>query len=115
MHPPSNDYCHGGEPWIVFSPEHAEILSRAGLSKADVKRRLWERSKMRASSMTERDLLRIRDSRSGELGTIGPDTLLPVSHKPEGIQLLVAGGPGTHSIYVPSFGNTQAVTREFSL
>jgi hypothetical protein len=115
MHPPSNDYCHGGEPWIVFSPEHADIFKRAGMSKADVKRQLWERSKMRASSMTERDLLRIRDSRSGELGTIGPDTLLPVSHEPGGIQLLVAGGPGTHSIYVPSFGNTQAITREFSL
>jgi len=115
MHPPSNDYCHGGEPWIVFSPEHADIFRRAGMSKADVKRQLWERSKMRASSMTERDLLRIRDSRSAELGTIGPETLLPVSHEPAGIQLLVAGGPGTHSVYVPSFGNTQAVTREFSL
>lgn len=113
MHPPSNDYCHGGEPWIVFGPEHAEILSRAGLGKDELKRRLWEESKIRASRMTERDLLRIRDSRSAELGIIGPDTLLPVSHRPRDIQLLVAGGPGTHSTYVPSFGNTQSITREF--
>ena len=115
MHPPCNDYCHGGEPWIVFGPEHAEILSRAGLDKTEVKRRLWEGSKMPASRMTEKDLLRIKDSRSDELGTIGPDTPLPVSHRPQDIQLLVAGGPGTHSTYIPSFGNTQSITREFAV
>jgi hypothetical protein len=26
--------------------------------------------------------------------------------------LIVAGGPGTHSVYVPCFGNSRAVTRE---
>ena len=114
MHPPSNDYCHGGEPWLALGPEHAEILSRAGLSKAEVKRRLWEGSKMPASRMTGKDLLRVQDSRGAELGKIGPDTLLPVSHRPEDIHLIVAGGPGTHSTYIPSFGNTQAVTREIT-
>ena len=114
MHPPSNDYCHGGEPWLALGPEHAEILSRAGLSKAEVKRRLWEGSKMPAGRMTGKDLLRVQDSRGAELGKIGPDTLLPVSHRPEDIHIIVAGGPGTHSTYIPSFGNTQAVTREFN-
>jgi hypothetical protein len=114
MHPPSNDYCHGGEPWLALGPEHAEILSRAGLSKAEVKRRLWEGSKMPAGRMTGKDLLRVQDSRGAELGKIGPDTLLPVSHRPEDIHIIVAGGPGTHSTYIPSFGNTQAVTREIT-
>ncbi len=114
MHPPSNDYCHGGEPWLALGPEHAEILKRAGLSKAEVKRRLWEGSKMPARRMTGKDLLRVQDSRSAELGKIGPDTLLPVSHRPEDIHFIVAGGPGTHSTYIPSFGNTQAVTREIT-
>ena len=47
-HPPSNEYVHGGEPWLIVSPEHAEIFRRGGMSKADVKRELWERSKMPA-------------------------------------------------------------------
>jgi hypothetical protein len=111
QHPPCNDYCHGGEPWIVIGPEHAEIFHRAGLSKAELKRQLWEHSKMPAARMTDRDILRVRDSRGGELGEIRPDTLLPVSHRPEDIHLIVAGGPGTHSTYIPSFGNTQSVTR----
>lgn len=111
MHPPSNEYTHGGEPWLILSPEHAEILARAGLSKADVKRRLWESSKMAAARMTQKDFLRVLDSRTAELGEIGPDTLLPICPRPEDIGLIVAGGPGTHSIYVPCFGNSRAVTR----
>ena len=110
QHPPSNEYTHGGEPWLILSPEHAQILHKAGLSKADVKRELWERSKMPARRMTDRDLLRVHDSRTEELGPIGPDTLLPIALRAQDICIIVAGGPGTHSVYVPCFGNSYAVT-----
>ncbi len=114
QHPPSNEYTHGGEPWLILSPEHAEILKAAGLTKTEVKRRLWEGSKMPARRMTDKDLLRVHDSRGKELGRITPDTMLPVSPRPEGIWIVVAGGPGTHSVYVPCFGNSRAVTREIA-
>jgi hypothetical protein len=112
QHPPSNEYVHGGEPWLIIGPEHAEIFQRGGLSKADVKRHLWEQSKMRASRLSTKELERARDSRSADMGTLTPDTLLPISARPEEIMLIVAGGPGTHSVYVPCFGNSRAVTRE---
>ncbi len=111
-HGPSNEYVHGGEPWLVLSPEHAETLHRAGHSKANVKRRLWELSKMAASRMAPEELGRAQASRTAALGPIGPDTLLTIAPEPAGIMILVAGGPGAHSIYVPSFGNTRSVTRE---
>ena len=114
QHPPSNEYTHGGEPWLVLSPEHAEILKAGGLTKAEVKRQLWELSKMPARRMTDKDLLRVEDSRGKELGKIGPDTLLPISPRPEDIWVVVAGGPGTHSVYIPCFGNSRAVTREIA-
>lgn len=110
QHPPSNEYTHGGEPWLILSPEHADILHKAGFAKSDVQRALWERSRLPASRMTERDLLRIRESRKDELGPIGPDTLLPIAKRAQDICLIVAGGPGTHSVYVPCFGNSRAVT-----
>ncbi len=114
QHPPSNEYCHGGEPWLILPPEHADILKAGGLTKAEVKRRLWEGSKMPARRMTAKDLLRVEASRTKELGKIGPDTLLPISQRPEDIGLVVAGGPGTHTVYVPCFGNSRAVTREIA-
>ena len=114
-HPTSNDYWIGGEPWIVLSPEHAHILAREGLSKDDVKRRLWSASRMRAGRMSAKDLARTRTGRAAELGTIDEDTLLPISPDHELIGLVVAGAAGTHSVYVPSFGDTRAVTREIEL
>jgi len=110
--PPSNDYWIGGEPWVVVCPEHAEIIHQSGYSKADLKRALWEQSKMRAGRMATRDFERTRYSRRGELGDIGPDTPLPISTKPEDIGIVVAGGPGTHSVYLPSFGDMRSVTRK---
>jgi hypothetical protein len=112
QHPPSNEYCYGSEPWLILSPEHAEILRVGGLSKIEVKQQLWDLSRMPAGRMTERDLLRVKASRTAELGEIQPDTLLPIAHRPEDIRVIVAGGPGTHSVYVPCFGNTRAVTRK---
>ena len=113
VHPPSNEYTHGGEPWIILGPEHAEILDRGGYSKADVKQALWEATKMHGRRMAKRDLARAVQSRKAELGDIGPDTLLPIARRAGDIGLIVAGGPGTHSVYVPCFGNSRAVTRTF--
>lgn len=111
IHPPSNEYVHGGEPWLLLSPEHAEVFARGGLTKAQLKRALWEASRMPAGRFSTRELQRARDSRTHELGEIAPGTLVPVSPRPEDVQIVVAGGPGTHSVYVPSFGITRAVTR----
>jgi len=113
-HAPSNDYWIGGEPWLVLSPEHAHILAQAGLSKADVKNRLWEQSKMAASRMADKDFERTRRTRRGELGEISPETLLPVTTEPGRIGIIVAGGPGTHSVYVPGFGNSKSVSRRIA-
>ena len=111
IHPPSNEYVHGGEPWLLLSPEHAEGFRRGGLTKAQLKRALWEASKMPASRFGTKEMQRARDSRTDELGAIAPETPVPISPRPEDVQIVVAGGPGTHSVYVPSFGNTRAVTR----
>jgi hypothetical protein len=113
-HGPSNEYVHGGEPWLVLSPEHADILHDAGHSKADVQRLLWEQSRMPAGRMAPEDMGRARASRGAELGEIGPQTLLTIAHRPADVAIIVAGGPGAHSVYIPSFGNTRSVTREIA-
>lgn len=111
MHPPSNEYVHGGEPWFILGSEHADIFHRAGWDKARVKRELWERSKMAVRQLSVKEIDRARASRSRDLGELAADTLLPISPRPEDVQLIVAGGPGTHSVYVPCFGNSRAATR----
>ncbi|HEV2008644.1 MAG TPA: hypothetical protein VGQ88_07965 [Burkholderiales bacterium] len=109
--PTSNDYHFAGEPWVVISPEHAAVLNRGGLSKPDVKKQLWDQSKMLASRFAAKDYDRARHTRSGELGGFAPDTAVPISRSPDDMGIVVAGGPGTHSVYVPTFGQTRAVSR----
>ncbi len=109
--PPSNDYWIGGAPWLILSPEHAEILHHAGYSKSQIKDALWEKSKLRAGRMAAKDFARTQFTRRAELGELNPESLIPISTSPADIGVIVAGGPGTHSVYVPSFGDTRAVTR----
>ena len=67
---------------------------------------------MPASRLSRKELERARASRTAELGDLTPTTLLPIAPRPEDILMIVAGGPGTHSVYIPCFGNTRAVTQE---
>ena len=109
--PAGSDYTFAGAPWIILAPEHAHVLKRDGLSKADVKRRLWEQARLAASRLSAKDFARVQTGRRAELGEIDQHTLLPISLAPDDINFIVAGGPGTHSVYVPGMGHVRSVTR----
>ncbi len=113
--PVGSDYVNGGRPWIMLSPEHAHLLKREGLSKADVKRGLWDNSKLAAKRLSAKDFGRVQESRRAELGELTPDTMLPISLKSDDISIIVAGGPGTHSVYFPVSAHTRSTTREIIL
>jgi len=110
-HPTSNDYWYAGAPFIILAPEHAQVFQRAGLSKTDVQRRLWEASKMSATRLSAKDFTRPEHARAAELGALAHDAMIPITTGPELIGIIVAGGPGTHSVYVPGYGNSRPVTR----
>ncbi|MFN7426988.1 MAG: hypothetical protein ACK5T2_11125 [bacterium] len=110
-YPASNDYHYCGEPWMILSPEHASVMAGHGYDKAAVRRMLWEQSMMTAGQFAKRDYERTRNARLGELPGFDGSTPVPLSRSPQDIGIVVAGGPGTHSVYVPTFGETRAVTR----
>ena len=110
--PASSDFVYAGEPWLILSPEHAHILHRDGLAKAEVKRRLWEQARLAAHRLSAKDFGRTQSGRRADLGEITRDTLLTIASQPGNIGILVAGGPGTHSVYVPMSGHVRSVTRQ---
>jgi hypothetical protein len=115
QYPASSDYIYGGAPFIILSPQHANLFHREGWSKAEVKRRLWEASKIRAGRSKGSEFERMATGRRAELGEIGPDTMVPISEKAEDISIIVAGGPGSHSVFVPVSAHTRSVTKEIVL
>jgi hypothetical protein len=101
------------ESLVVLSPEHARVCAEAGWRKADVRQFLFETARLRHGDLRAGGLYgaqtekypwpRWLDRRSDE-------TRVPVARRAEDIIVIVAGGPGRHSLYIPGWG-TRSVTR----
>lgn len=108
----SNDVAYAGEPLIVFGPEHAATVAAGGFSKAEAKRYLWEHAWIPLGRFSEENIeRRLRVKFPGRLGNASLDAPVPVVQQPEDFTFIVAGGPGKHSAFVPTFGATRSVTR----
>jgi hypothetical protein len=107
----NNIMFSSGSPIVAFGPEHAHQVARDGYTKADVKRFLWERGRFPVDRFSAEWMAdgRIAD----RLETLtGQRAEAPVTSKPENIQVIVAGGPGKHSCWMPTFGgDTRPVMR----
>jgi hypothetical protein len=109
--PGSNDIAYSGEPVIAFSPEHAATVVAGGYSKADARRYLWEHAWIPLGDFSEENIeRRMRVKYPERLANAGPDARVPVVQKPEDFLLVVVGGAGKHSAFIPTFGATRSVT-----
>jgi hypothetical protein len=105
-----NNLYTRGPMLVVLSPEHAEVLAREGYDAPRI-----------AASLAEMALADVSDVSAGNMERyirISPHVFseLPADHKvtvvdgPDDVLVLVAGGPGKHSVVVPSFGETVPTT-----
>jgi len=93
----------GGEPLVALSYEHAQALAAAGLSKAAVKGFLFKHARLPLSRLGAGVAAGIRAHRpSGH--TSGEDDALRVARRPDDIMIVVAGGIGIKSTYLPTWG-----------
>lgn len=109
-YPGSNNAQGGGEVLVVISPGHAELFQKAGMSKREVQAALHERARVPLSRFSPEAAARVRRKRERRYGADLPDAL-PVADDPDCIIIVVAGGPGSHSLFFPTYGETRAVTR----
>jgi hypothetical protein len=103
----SNGYLIGGEPLLVVCPEHAAILRRDGISKQALKEYLWNHSRVATDAFPASYY---RD----QVEPLSDPTSVPLCSGPDRIIVVVGGGAGRHSLYVPSFGASTSVTRGLS-
>jgi hypothetical protein len=109
--PGGNDSIFNGQPWVVLSPEHAEVLTRGGHTKESICRELWEQTRIPLCEFSRKTAeYWVRPSWEPILGQLDDETLIPVAATPEQIRLVIAGGPSIHSVYLPTFGDTRSVT-----
>ncbi len=108
----SNNAYYAGQPVIAFGPEHAATVASKGMSKADVRQWLWERATIPLSKFSQEGIdRRFRRKLADQYANASLDTPVHMWAKPEDLIIIVTGGAGKHSQWVPTFGNTRSVTR----
>lgn len=111
----SNNVFGRGEPIVILGPEHAALVASDGLSKAQVKSWLYEHAKVLASRFSPENFEHYIRREKERLGEVSPETLVGYGYSADDILLLVAGGAGKHSCFIPTFGNTRAITHPIAL
>lgn len=104
----NNAYLHGG-PVLAFGPEHAAIVAAEGLSKDDVRRNVFENARISREIWERGGMAKMAED------PFADQERVPIISKPEDLIIIVVGGFGRHSSWLPTFGDsTRAVTRAIS-
>ena len=111
----SNHIFIQGESFVALCPEHARIIAAHGWTKADVQHFLFHNA---TRSHAEIKAGGIHGRKTQNYTTWprwvdrdDPDARIPVSRRVGDITVIVTGGPGRHSAYLPGWG-TRSVTRK---
>ncbi len=107
-----NTVYYNGEPLLILGPEHAATIAAEGLSKDDVKRHIYDNARIPMTrfshEIVERRFWRRLPIR---YRNTPPDVMVTIAQRPEDVMVMVGGGAGKHSMWVPTFGATRSVTR----
>jgi hypothetical protein len=96
-------YLHAGPHFVVMGPEHAHTIADDGWSLSDLQTALFERSPVHESRISVGN--RTTFDHKEKYPT---DGYYYLGTSPEQIEIVVAGGPGKHTMWIPTFGSTVA-------
>lgn len=91
--PSNNAILTGGFATVVLNPEHSEILHKAGLTRQDIARELYERSYLTPEAVKRLMPAFAGDNPSRRMAFKGPEQIL----------IMQAGGSGLYSMVMPSW------------
>jgi hypothetical protein len=101
----SNNLLSGNGPaFLVLCPKHARILARE-FTLEDLQETLYRKTAVRIGDMPaayRAYVVRRRQVPDAD------DDFVPITKSPADIEILVAGGPGNHSVFIPGYGNGRA-------
>ena len=98
-----------GDCLVVLGPEHAHTIASGGHSRRDVQQYFWETARNPVGRMHDRGPH--MENWPIWVNREDMEAMVPITAKPEDIRIMVAGGPGKHSCFIPTFGFQRSVTR----
>lgn len=101
-------------PLLVLCPPHAKAIASGGFSKADVKRFLYENARIPLYRFDPGQIGYFYDNWR-KFYTWGPHAMVPLVENASDLHVVVHGGPGPNSLFVPGFARMRPVTRKVEL
>lgn len=98
-------------PLFVLSPEHANTLARDGFDKGRIKQHLFRNARIPLDRFAKRTIAGLHHRRARWFAEAGDPLHIGVADHPEDINIVVAGGAGIHSQFVPTSFSYHPVTR----
>ncbi len=101
----ANTIYGGGPSIVVIGPEHAATLARDKWTPEKIQQHLFERARVPETNVSPENR-----ERYAETGHVPENGFYKIAPNAESIHVLVAGGPGKHSAWIPSFGGTAVIS-----
>ena len=101
----ANTIYGGGPSIVVVGPEHAATLARDKWTTETIQQHLYEKARVPEGNVSPENR-----ERYAETGHVPENGFYKIAPDPEFIHVLVAGGPGKHSAWIPSFGGTAVIS-----
>ncbi|HEV7800233.1 MAG TPA: hypothetical protein VGP15_04070, partial [Burkholderiales bacterium] len=93
-------------------PEHAGVLARDGYDKQAIREYIFRNARIPLSRFPERTVRGLKHRRSRWFAQANDPDHIGVADDPSHINIVVAGGAGIHSQFVPTSFSYSPVTRK---
>ncbi len=101
-------------PLFVVSPEHAATMARDGIGKSEIQHAVFERARIPLTRFAERSVRGLHHRRARWFAEVGDPDHIGIADRPQDIHIVVAGGAGIHSLFVPTAFSYRPVTRRIA-
>jgi hypothetical protein len=97
-----------GEALVALGPEHAHTIAASGWSVQDVQYYLWEHARTQLWKLRENDNVtqtNVDHYWAKWMAAAEPDDWMPIVKQPDDLLVMVAGGAGKFSSFLPGWGD----------
>lgn len=105
----NNFIFFSGEPVLMLGPEHAAAIAGDGFSKEQVKEYIFNHARLPIDKISEGHI-QYRVKQPERYGKFINSEMIPIAKK-EDIVVMVVGGAGRHSCFIPTFGLNNMVIK----
>jgi len=100
----NNVLLQSGEPILALGPEHAATIANNGFSKGDIRAFIHQKARIPQRRFYRRAIQRYYPN-------LDENALISITPNKEDIMVIVVGGAGKHSSFLPTFGQTRSITK----